>query len=294
MIPDLVVWRRALAALSVLVLAGIAGGLALGAPHSQAYHEYNLQRLTEFRALYDPQDSRALRIVMLGNSRLKNATIDRDMLERLAADRGFERFEQFRLVANWAVFRDFEPLLDELRALDPDLYVIQLDLLADEMTKTWVAELNYQYLRWLANGEGPWTWFEPREEQLDPACAEHRFSDARAFQADLKLVADPNGQSPQMAREFIEAVAAAGDRVLIVSVPKSNELEESLPSVNAGALAAARSLQAESASVSVAVFPTSLPDQFFCDVTHLGPRGTEAFSRWLADQLASTHIAASR
>jgi hypothetical protein len=116
----------------------------------------------------------------------------------------------------------------------------------------------------------------------------------RAFQADLKLVADPNGQSPQMAREFIEAVTAAGDRVLIVSVPKSNELEERLPSVDAVALSAARSLQAENPSVSVAVFPTALPDQFFCDVTHLGPRGTEAYSRWLVDQLASTQIATNR
>ena len=294
MVPELSVWRQSLAALSVLVLALIFIGLMLGAPHSQAYREYNLQRLSEFRAEHDPRSPGALRIVMLGNSRLKNATIDPVMLERLAIDRGYRGLEQFRLVANWAVFRDFEPLLNDLQALDPDLYVVQLDLLVDEMTRTWIVELNYHYLRWLANGDGPWTWFEPQEEQLEPACAEHRFSDGRAFQADLKLVADPNAESPQMAREFIDAVARAGSRVLIVSVPKSNELEQRLPSVHVEALAAARSLQAQNASVSVAVFPTSLADQFFCDVTHLGPSGTEVFSRWLIDQLASSQVAAVR
>jgi hypothetical protein len=294
MVPDLSVWRQSLAALGAIALVFVAAGLMLGAPHSHAYRDYNLQRLSEFRAQHEPRSSGTLRVVMLGNSRLKNATIDSTMLERLAINRGFSGLEQFRLVANWAVFRDFEPLLDDLQALDPDLYLIQLDLLADEMATTWTVQLNYHYLRWLANGEGPWTWFEPQEEQLEPACAEHRFSEARAFQADLKLVADPDAKSPRMARAFIDAVARTGGRVLIVSVPKSDELEQRLPSVHAGALAAARSLEAQNPSVSVAVFPTSLSDKFFCDVTHLGPPGTEVFSRWLIDQLASAQMAAAR
>ena len=291
MIPDLVVWRRALAALSVLVLAGIAGGLALGAPHSQAYHEYNLQRLTEFRALHDPQDSRALRIVMLGNSRLKNATIDRNMLERLAADRGFERFEQFRLVANWAVFRDFEPLLDELRTLDPDLYVIQLDLLADEMTKTWVVELNYKYLRWLTAGKGAWTWYEPMKEQLDLVCTNESEPEMRATRAETKLIVDPSAASPRMAREFIADVTAAGARVLLVSVPKSEPFERIIPSVSPTMIATARQIANSAPGVTIAAYPNSLPIDHFCDVTHLNREGAAAYSRWLFDRLSQVVLA---
>jgi hypothetical protein len=293
MIPDLLVWRRAFAVVSVVVLAVIGAGLMLGPPQSQAYHDYNLKRLNEFRAQHDPRNPRALRVVMLGNSRLKNATIDSAMLERLATDRSFEGLEQFRLVANWAVFRNFEPLLDELQALDPDLYVIQLDMLADDMTRTWTVKLTYHYLRWLANGEGAWSWFEPQEEQLEAACAEHRFPNLRALRANLKLVTDPSAESPRMAHAFIEEVTGAGIPVLIVSVPKSDDLERELPSVNADALAVAESLQAQNPLVTAAIFPMSLPDELFCDTTHLGPLGSEVFSRWLMDQLASTQIAAT-
>lgn len=286
-IPELALWRRALAALSLLILSLVGVGSLLGAPPSQAFHDFNHRRLQEFRVRHDGKPGPVLRVVMLGNSRLKNATVDDALLQRLAAERGLERIETFRLVANWAVFRDFEPLLDEIEALDPDLYIIQLDLLADEMTAAWRAEQTYYYVRWLANGAGAWTRFKPEEEQLERVCAGGQFLDMRTVLANLKLRTDTEADSPRLARKFIAEVAERAESVLIVSVPKSPELEARLPSANPEALAAVRALQSRYGSIDLAVFPHTLPDDHFCDVTHLGVRGTEVYSRWLMEQMAS-------
>ena len=291
MIPDLSLWRRAAAVLSLLVLTVAVSAFLVGVPLSDAFLDFNHQRLQEFRATHDPKAAAALRVVMLGNSRLKNATIDEALLKGLAAERGLDRIETFRLVADWAVFRNFEPLLDELEALDPDLYVIQLDLLAEEMTVNWRAQIAYHYVRWLARGEGQFTWFEPKGEQLGRVCAEGQFLDMRTSLADLKLKTDAGAYSPRLARNFIAKAAAGGARVLIVSVPKSAELEERLPSANPEALAAARALQGSYRSVDIALFPGKLSSDHFCDVSHLGPRGTQVYSRWLIEQLAEGRMA---
>lgn len=291
MVPDLSLWRRATAVLSILVLTAAASAYLLGAPRSDAYYDFNHRRLQEFRSAHDPRVETALRVVMLGNSRLKNATIDDALLAQLAAERGLDRIETFRLVGDWAVFRNFEPLLDEIEALDPDIYIIQLDLLADEMTVNWRTQIAYHYVRWLARGEGPFTWFEPKGEQLGRVCAEGQFLDMRTSLAELKLKSDTEGYSALLARDFVAKVATGGARVLFVSVPKSAELEEQIPSANPDALAAARTLENRYSSIDIAVFPDALPRDHFCDVSHLGPRGTEVYSRWLIEQMTAGQMA---
>jgi hypothetical protein len=294
MIPDLSLWRRAAAILSVLLLALIGIGVAVGAPPSQAFYAFNLQRLQEFQAAHDPRDARTLRVVMLGNSRLKNGTIDGAQIERWAKQYGDTRIEYFRLVANWAVFRDFAPLLDEVRALRPDVYVVQMDLLVEDTALAYEAELAFNYMRWLTAGEGPWSWYEPKGEQLGLVCTNEAEPEARAARAAQKLTSDPDSESPRMARAFIREVALDGTEVLLVTVPKSVAFERVSPSVNDQMLAAARGIAAELPTVTVAPFAGSLPDDHFCDVAHLNRQGAAAFSRWLVGQIATTEVAALR
>jgi hypothetical protein len=228
---------------------------------------------------------------MLGNSRLKNGTIETAQIDRFAGQYGFARIEYFRLVANWAVFRNFAPLLDEVRALQPDVYIVQMDLLIDDMSPALESELAFNYLRWLAAGDGPWSWYEPRDEQLGLVCSSERQPELRSARAFLKLISDPESESPQMARAFVRELAAAGAGVLLVSVPKSDALERVSPSVNDAMLTAARQLAAELPSVTVAPFVESLPDGHFCDVTHFNSQGASAYSRWLVEQLSRVELA---
>jgi len=291
MVPELSLWRRAAAVLSLLVFTLAGLGLAVGAPPSQAYYEFNLQRLREFQAAHATKAPGTLRVVMLGNSRLKNGTIETAQIERWAAERGYAGIEAFRLVANWAVFRNFAPLLDQVRALQPDVYVVQMDLLIDDMAPTFESHLAFNYLRWLTAGDGTWSWYEPQDEQLGLVCTDEGQPEMRAARAVLKLTGDPTSESPQLARAFIREVTATGAEVLLVSVPKSDAFELVSPSVNDAMLTAAQQVAAELPSVTVAPFVGSLPDNHFCDVTHLNHQGAAAYSRWLVEQLVTIEIA---
>lgn len=285
-VPDLSLWRRSVAVLSILVFALIGLGFAVGAPPSQAYYEFNLQRLRDFQASHAPRKQKSLRVVMIGNSRLKNGTIETADIARWAGEHGYSNIEAFRLVANWAVFKNFTPLLDQIRSLEPDVYVVQMDLLVDDMAPVFEHQLAFSYLRWLTAGEGTWSWYEPREEQLSLVCTNEGQPEMRAARAVLKLTSDPESESPQMARAFIRDVARAGARVVLVSVPKSDAFERLSPSVTDTMLTAARQLAAELPTVHVSPFSRTLPDDHFCDVTHLSRQGAAIYSRWLVDQLA--------
>lgn len=290
MVPELALWWRAMALLALLVLALIGAGLVFGPPPSLAFRDFNLQRLQAFRTKHDPRDPQALRVVMLGNSRLKNATIEPAVFDRLAGQYGFRRVEHFRLVANWAVFSNFAPLLEDVRELQPDVYVIQMDLLVQEMAPTFENQLKFNYLRWLASGNGPWSWYEPEGEQLGLVCTTEKEPEQRASRAGQKLLADPESESPRLARRFIREVTAAGARVMLVSVPKTRTFEGVLPSASEEMLVAAGQLAAESPRVIVAPFTDPLPDDHFCDVTHLNRQGATAYSQWLIGRLATMQL----
>jgi len=287
MVPELTLWRRA-AMISLTVVAALFGiALTCEAPPSQAFLDFNLQRLRAFRSEHEPRDPRALRVVLLGNSRLKNATIDPAVFDAAAEGNGLPRVEAFRLVANWAIFSSFDPLLDEVRALEPDAYIIQMDLLVEEMAWPFKTQIAFNYLRWLVSGNGPWSWYEPKSEQLTLACTDERLPEQRASRAGEKLIVDIESASAQRAQAFIRAIVADGARVILVSVPKTQSFERVLPSASREMLATANTLAAEFPQVIVAPFTAALPDDLFCDVAHLNRAGAAAYSRWLIEQLAA-------
>jgi hypothetical protein len=291
MVPALALWRRSAVVVAVIILTLISTIASVDAPASQAFIEFNHQRVREFRDRHDPKHPHTLRVVMLGNSRLKNATIDAEQPALSATDPRPERIESFRLVANWAVFRNFEPLLDEIRGLRADVYVIQMDLLVEEMAPSFQHQLAFRYLRWLTAGKGVWTWYEPKKEQLDLVCTNESEPEMRATRAETKLIVDPSAASPQMAQDFIAAVTAAGARVLLVSVPKSEPFERIMPSVSPTMIATARQIANSTPGVTIAAYPNALPIDHFCDVTHLNREGAAAYSRWLVDRLSSVRLA---
>jgi hypothetical protein len=291
MVPAFALWRRAVAVVAAIVLSLLAIIALADVPASQGFIDFNIGRVREFRERHDPKPADTLRVVLLGNSRLKNATIDSQILEQTAVGRAHRRIESFRLVANWAVFENFVPLLDNVQALHADVYVIQMDLLVEEMAPPFQYQLVYSYMRWLTAGKGKWTWFDPPTEQLAPACTKETEPEGRAARALARLVVDPSAESPRLARAFIEDVTTRGAKVLLVSIPKAGRFEEIMPSVTPAMLAAAREVADLTPGVTVAAYSGILPDDHFCDVTHLNRAGGAAYSRWLAEQLSSIRLA---
>jgi hypothetical protein len=288
MIPDLSLWRRA-AMVFLSVIAALFGlSLVNDAPPSEGFRDFNLQRLRAFRAEHEPRHPRALRVVMIGSSRLKNATLAEGAFDQIGGQSEFERIEVFRLVANWAVFATFEPLLDEVRDLQPDVYVIQMDLLGEEMARQLKVEISFNYLRWLMSGQGAWTWYEPEKEQLTQVCTDEHTPEQRLERTGENLIVDLESESARQARDFIRTVVAEGARVVIVSVPKTRAFERALPSVRQEMLTSARDLAKELPQVTVTPYPLVLSDEHFCDAAHLNDRGADVYSRWLVEQIIST------
>jgi hypothetical protein len=287
MVPDLSLWRRAVAILVLACTALLILSLSCEAPPSQAFHDFNLERLRAFQSEYEPRQPHTLRLVLLGSSRLKNAVMVREVFDQVGRENGFGRIELFHLVANWAVFTNFEPLLDEVRLLRPDAYVIQMDLLRESMSPLYRASISFNYLRWLASGTGPWSWFEPQTEQLEQACTEDQTAEKRAKRATARLVVDAESASARRAKDFIRTVAAEGIRVVLVTVPKASPLEQALPSVTEDMLTSARDLSKELPQIIVSPYTAHLTDDQFCDVAHMNSSGARVYSRWLLEQIIS-------
>ncbi|ALG69955.1 hypothetical protein [Azospirillum thiophilum] len=128
--------RRGLRLGLALLLAPLAVA-ALGVPavlwagsrlYDQPFAWYNLNRIEAMaeRAARNPDP---VTVVALGDTALRDATLDEGGMAELAATRGVPNLEFLRIVHRQAQFADFEPLLDRLVALKPSLILIDRSLL---------------------------------------------------------------------------------------------------------------------------------------------------------------------
>lgn len=119
-----------------LLLAPLAlGGLAVLAVlwtgsllYDQPFAWYNLNRIDALadRAARNPD---SVSVVALGDTALRDATLDERGMAEIAAKRGVPNLEFLRIVHRQAQFADFEPLLDRLIAVKPTLILIDRSLL---------------------------------------------------------------------------------------------------------------------------------------------------------------------
>ncbi|MBP2309444.1 hypothetical protein GBZ48_34065 [Azospirillum melinis] len=114
-----------------LVLAALAalGVLWTGSMlYDQPFAWYNLNRINTVaeRAARLPN---SVMVVALGDTALRDATLDERGMAKVAAERGVPNLEFLRIVHRQAQFADFEPLLDRLIAVKPTLILIDRNLL---------------------------------------------------------------------------------------------------------------------------------------------------------------------
>ena len=286
--PPLSIWLFASLFAIVFINGFDLASNEIDIPASQAFLTHNRTRLNRFAELSRKSPER-VRIVMLGNSTLKYGTnIDEESFSFV----GDEKFRVIRIINNWARFSDFAPLVEQIFDAQPDLIVMQADLLGrvrliDHFTKP--AQLQ-RYLKWKAIGQDDWDLFnlDQEELQIDQVDYEDK-SDARFERRRLSVTEwqgiDLESQDAKQAKHFLETANAKGISIVLLYSPVTNRAE-TLEKVIKAELAEEVSRHLESARVTLLEYPHQLEDSHYSDFVHLNASGREIYSKWLVEELS--------
>lgn len=252
-------------------------------PLRDVRREYDLAVLQKLR-----ESPAAVKVVLMGNSMLRYATLPDARLGELAANRGLNAAFA-RLLSNNALFNQFDYAFDELLDLRPDLIVVQAPVLIQEpANSTERLEFFRQYIRWRLIG-GTLQGEDPHEVQHELVChrdvssqMHHRYRDR--IEQRRKYAAD--GTNARAAAAFIERAGAVGIPVIAVTVPATERLTAYFESNGDAGMIRAHALPRAADSW---IFVGAVSDDLFCDPMHLAPEGRRMYSAWLLDRLQEWH-----
>ena len=244
-------------------------------PVSEAFQEHNSERIEDLR---DRTSDDAAPVIFLGDSRLRYAAHDDEVLSRQLSEAADRPVETLRLVNNWAVYDDFAPLIDSLLDTKPALIVIQAELLTKERARPGRLLIGRQYLLWRLFGAGPWNpgdldqallQNEQRCEVLADETLEQRRD--RVFEW---VSFDADGAAADNTEAFVAEARARGIRVEYLGIPITSAATAGLPGPE------------PNAELDVLSPPFEIADTEFCDFVHLDPGGRDAYSTWLVTTIA--------
>lgn len=258
------------------------------APPSAAFTAYNQPRMAVFG---QAGHGTRLRVVSIGNSRLKYATPEGRPFAQLAAAAGLERASFLRIIGNWAVFSDFEPLVEDLLALEPDIIVLQVELLGVARAHRARRMILGEFAAWQLLGLGPWNPLNvnQRAVQVLKPCLETHSEDYikdRLRLTDIWVMEDAQSAGARRARDFVRRAAAAGIQVALVTVPMSASWEALHPSDRPSLMRLADDLGRSSRNIHVLRYPVRLSDDRYCDPIHMNEEGGAEYAGWLIGELA--------
>jgi hypothetical protein len=228
-------------------------------PPSEAFFLHNAERLERFA---ERTRAGTAGVVMLGDSRLRFGTYDDQRLGReLTADLG-RPVEVVRIINNWAVFDDFAQLVPLILDAKPSLVVLQEGLLAKNRAQPARLFVGRAYLRWRFFGAGPWSphGADQRDMQLEVRCSMLPDIDVmeRKKRVDQMVRFDPKGDNARQAANFVKDATARGvaiGRKVFPTFERHADLEP-------------------------LVLPIDIPDELFCDGTHMNPQARVIYSTW--------------
>nr|WP_295837836.1 hypothetical protein [uncultured Azospirillum sp.] len=269
-----------------LLLAPLAlGGLAVLAVlwvgsmlYDQPFAWYNLNRIDAMadRVARNPD---SVMVVALGDTALRDATLDERGMAKVAAERGVPDLEFLRIVHRQAEFADFEPLLDRLIAVKPTLILLDRNLLT--ASRGPLDELQ-RY------GNGLLRLYRGQTYVQDQVALQYRRGCGPTPSAWLTGgspgAVDGSTATARQVRAFIDRAWAAGIRVALIEVhsrpatPRSNGLI---------ATASAAEPSAEPSAINLPLW--NYDDEDAIPATACGQAsadGRSAFSAWLTGGIA--------
>ncbi|KAA0576065.1 hypothetical protein [Azospirillum sp. Sh1] len=269
-----------------LLLAPLAlGGLAVLAVlwagsmlYDQPFAWYNLNRIDAMadRVARNPD---SVMVVALGDTALRDATLDERGMAKIAAERGVSDLEFLRIVHRQAQFADFEPLLDRLIAVKPTLILLDRNLLT--ASRSPVDELE-RY------GHGLLRLYRGQAYVQDQVALQYRRGCGPTPSAWLTGgspgAVDGSTATARQVRAFIDRAWAAGIRVALIEVHSRPATPRST-----GLIATASAAEPSSAPTGINLPLWNYDDEDAVPATACGQAsadGRSAFSAWLTGGIA--------
>lgn len=267
------IWLLAVAlALPASVLA-VRAVRDLDVPPSAAFVEFNEPRVAGFA---DAIDGGAVGVVLLGDSRLRNAVpVDAELETRLSEAVG-QDIAVLRIVKDWAIYDDFEPLTESILEAGPDLVIVVDQLRGRARGDEAMELLQRQYLWWKLFGTQPWAAGDPDQHDLQtrPTCAPNDGVADRLVRFNRWFELDDNGATVEGFAMFEDALRGRGIEQRFLAIPVTEAAAAGMPDI--AAADPARLLRPNQ----------PITDDHFCDAVHLGESGQEIFTNWFVEEIA--------
>ncbi|WP_146203850.1 hypothetical protein [Azospirillum sp. TSO5] len=263
----------ALGGLAVLAVLWVGSML-----YDQPFAWYNLNRIDAMadRVSRNPD---SVMVVALGDTALRDATLDEGGMTRIAAERGVPNLEFLRIVHRQAQFADFEPLLDRLIAVKPTLILLDRNLLT--ASRSPFDELE-RY------GHGLMRLYRGQAYVQDQVALQYRRGCGPTPSAWLTGGApgavDGSTATARQVRAFIDRAWAAGIRVALIEVHSRPAEPRST-----GLIATASAAEPSAAPSAINLPLWNYDDEDAIPATACGQAsadGRSAFSAWLTGGIA--------
>jgi len=260
-------------------------------PTSTAFQQFNLARIAEFSEL--PSE---YKVVILGNSRLKYATELESTLAAMSKELAVN-VAYLKIIQEEAQFSDFEPFLESILELEPNLILLQAPLFVMDR----VGYLNWRYLQkylvaavrgnsdlWNSTGN------DQHSLQFDLPCAKSRLGmtteqlaaallGERVRRTSLRANYDLNGINAQTIRSFAARASTVGSRIITLGIPKSAVLSDALQDFYGERLIVDQVLADREMTWT---FEESISDDEYCDLIHMDSAARLRYSSWLIKRVA--------
>jgi|GEM_PF-5617163 len=256
-------------------------------PRTQAFENHNRQRIERFSRIV-AENPKSQRIVLLGNSMSKYAT---NVNETKMTFDAVEDMNVLRIVNNWANFSDFMPMTQEVLELQPNLILMQADLLGRKrvLQRMSAPACLQSYVGWKIAGRGDWNPL--KIDQIDLQTDQVDFddqSDSRFARREKSVcewqTIDLKGRNAKLAKTFVEEALGRGIPVVIL-IPPVTERADTLQQKSIGALSPMLT-ELERAGATILNYPGGiLPDDHFSDFVHMNEVGRDHYMPWLVGQL---------
>lgn len=241
------------------------------APPSSDFTEYNSTRLNK---LIEGSTTDTVKIIMLGDSRLRYATYaDQEMEEALTVKIGAP-VKVTRIVNNRAVFHDFSQLTTLLLSTSPDLIIIQATLLSKGRADIANKFISREYIFWRYFKSNSWNpgdlnqfalQYEMRCLVLDTNETVEERRQRRSRWVHFK----DGSLSQKEIFQFLENTTARRIPVLFISIPITTTGKEGLPA------------PVKHPAEFIWEIPEPINDSNFCDIVHMNENGRAIYSKWL-------------
>ncbi len=253
--PIVAAW---LACLTILLLVSSATGLFL--PPESDFERHALAELD----IFDANDSSATRLVILGDSLMRNATRQTPTFSDRLTTAGLD-VAIVNLAASDRRFSSYRNILDDVLATRPDVIVIQPDLL-----RGGGPEHEFSIQRRLR------TLFPGGTDYSAPYCRS-RPRYLPSLISDIPRRVAPSNDAFDDALAFFTEAESLGVEIFLLSVPRSTSAEVPTSAHTEAFRQRVQEALGDRSNLTIGPSLTVGDSEFYCDFAHLNPAGQQLF-----------------